>query len=237
MNALEKIVFDLQAKSSPKRAEITKCFFKTGVGEYSHNDEFIGIRVPEIRALVHKHQPVSIVDLEVLLQHPIHEYRAFALFALVQRFQRASKQKNHEEQLSIYNLYRTHMDHVNNWDLVDSSAHQIVGAYLLDKPRDILYTWTASNNLWHRRIAIVGTYAFIKANDFVDTIAISKALLGDKEDLMHKAVGWMLREKGKKNISVLLEFLDSTHRSMPRTMLRYAIEKLDAPTRTKYMHK
>ena len=237
MTSLEKIVFDLQAKSSPQRAEITKSFFKTGVGEYSHKDEFIGIRVPEIRSLVHKHQPVSIVDLEALLQHPIHEYRAFALFALVQRFQRASKQGNHEEQHFIYNLYRTHVDHVNNWDLVDSSAHQIVGAYLLDKPRDILYTWTASNNLWHRRIAIVGTYAFIKANDFVDTIAISRALLGDKEDLMHKAVGWMLREMGKKNISTLLEFLDSTHKSMPRTMLRYAIEKLDAPTRTKYMHK
>lgn len=216
----------------PPRAEKKQIFFKTGVGEYGEGDVFIGVPVPEIRQLSRKwYHRLARRDIEELLYAEIHEERRLALCILVLQFQKGDKKIKKE----VYDYYMAHIGQVNNWDLVDSSASYIVGAYLYARERDILHKLVRSRNLWERRIAIVSTHYFIRQKDFETTIALATKLLGDSHDLIHKAVGWMLREVGKQDEAVLIAFLDTHAALMPRTMLRYALERLEEPVRRHYM--
>ncbi len=206
-------------------------FFKTGKGQYGEGDQFLGIRVPVLREQAKKFKNTPLSDLQLLLRSAYHEERLCALLLLVQKFTKADAQ----EKKTFYEFYLKNTRYINNWDLVDLSAPQIVGAYLLDKDKKQLVTLARSANLWERRIAIVSTFYFIKNNQFDDTQAIAQLLLDDREDLIHKAVGWMLREVGKRDVMVLKSFLHAHYARMPRTMLRYAIEKFPEPERLKYL--
>lgn len=206
-------------------------FFRTGPGEYGEGDRFFGVRVPGIRALVNKFRPFPLDDARSLLESPWHEARLFALLAMVDRFIRG----NENEREAVFRLYMDHTHHVNNWDLVDSSAPRIVGGYLFEKNRAPLYQLALSPLLWERRIAIIATHYFIRKGDFFDTLKISAMLLEDREDLIHKAVGWMLREVGNRDREAEEVFLRAHCRTMPRTMLRYAIEKFPPHLRQWYM--
>ncbi len=212
-------------------AEHSQRFFKTAEGEYGFGDKFLGIRVPVIRQTVKKFKTTPLTVAEKLLKSEYHEVRLFALLLLVFRFSKSSI----DEQDVIYHLYLKNTQFINNWDLVDSSAHHIVGAYLQNKERSVLYDLLKSNSLWERRIAIMSTFYFIKKNQFSDTLHISELLLSDQEDLIHKAVGWMLREVGKRDLALEVAFLKTNYQKMPRTMLRYAIEKFSKEERQKYL--
>ena len=206
-------------------------FFKTGQGQYGEGDKFLGIDVPTIHKLSKKYKSLNLDNISALLRSPFHEVRLLSLFFLIIHYDagdRITKSK-------IASLYLLNISYINNWDLVDASAHKILGDYLVNKDRSILNRLAISQNMWERRIAIVATYKFIKAGSFVETLRISEKLLNDKEDLIHKAVGWMLREVGKKNNTVEKSFLDKHAASMPRTMLRYAIEKFPEQSRKKYL--
>ena len=207
-------------------------FFKTGQGEYGEGDKFLGVTVPNIHIVAKKFLNASFDDLEKLLKSPFHENRLVALFILVGQFEKGDEKCRKK----IFTFYLKNRKGINNWDLVDNSAPKIVGAYLANKPKDILYKYAKSKNLWDRRIAIVSTFYFIRENSFDDTIAISEILLNDKHDLIHKAVGWMLREVGKRDVKILEEFLQKHSKNMPRTMLRYAIEKFPETQRKKYLN-
>jgi len=215
----------------PERAEHSQRFFKTGKGEYGEGDIFLGIRVPVIRKAVktYKDTPVDVVAM--LLKSKYHEIRLFSLLLLVHRFSKAEL----VEQDEIYQLYLANTQFINNWDLVDSSAHKIVGKYLEHREREPLYALAQSKSLWDRRIAIIATAYFIGKNQYEDTLKISKILLHDTEDLIHKSVGWMLREVGKRDIEQEVTFLNAHYLSMPRTMLRYAIEKFSEEERKRYL--
>ena len=228
---LFNLKIDLNKLADPEQAKILSKFFKTGKGEYGEGDVFLGIKVPELRKITKKYFYLPLKDTQTLLNSKIHEYRLVALFILVDKY---SKSDNKTE---IVNLYLKNTKKVNNWDLVDLSAHYILGDYLLNKNRSVLYTLAKSKNLWEKRISIISTYAFIKNNQFDDTLKISEILLNDNHDLIHKAVGWMLREVGKKNQAVEEKFLKKHYKVMPRTMLRYAIEKFDDKKRKFYMKK
>ena len=206
-------------------------FFKTGKGEYGEGDLFLGIRVPEIRKLVKKYINLDLVEAEKLLSSEFHEIRLFGFLFLAARF----KDGNDGEKKTIYELYLENKKWVNNWDIVDTTAPKVVGKYLLDKDKSILYDLSRSESLWERRIAILSTFAFIKSGFFKDTLRISEILLKDKEDLIHKAVGWMLREVGKRSAAVEEDFLQKYYPGMPRTMLRYAIERFDENRRQEYL--
>ncbi|MCV6639047.1 DNA alkylation repair protein [Candidatus Albibeggiatoa sp. nov. NOAA] len=221
----------LNALANPDYAAISLKFFKTGKGEYGEGDRFIGIRVPVLRQLAKQYKTLSIEDSLKLLTDPVHEKRMLALFILTHQFESGDEalQKQWFEQ------YLAHADYVNNWDLVDCSAHKIVGQYLLDKPRDILIELAQENHLWKQRIAIVATLRLIKYQQFDDTLTVSEILLHHPHDLIHKAVGWMLREVGKKDQAVEEAFLQQHYQTMPRTMLRYAIEKFDKQKRQYYL--
>ena len=212
-------------------AEHSQRFFKTGKGEYGEGDRFLGIRVPVIRKQVKKHGALSIDETMLLLKSPFHEERLFAVLMLVHKFVQADE----PGRIDIYDLYLANSSSVNNWDLVDSSASHIVGQFLFDKDRQQLFCLAQSDNIWHRRIAIMATFYFIRQNDFTDTLRLATLLLEDKEDLIHKAVGWMLREVGNRDISVAEVFLTKHYKKMPRTMLRYAIEKFDSDKRVSYL--
>jgi len=220
---------ELKNKANPKRAKITQRFFKTGPGEYGEGDVFLGIVAPEIRKLVKKYSDLKIKEIIRLLHSKIHEERLTALLIMVKKFQ---IEKNKEK---IYNLYLKNTKYINNWDLVDLSANKIVGDYLLDKPKSILYKLAKSKSIWERRISIIATFNFIKNNEFEETLKIAKILLNDKHDLIHKAVGWMLREIGKRDLKIEEEFLKKYYPKMPRTMLRYAIEKFPEKKRKQYL--
>jgi 3-methyladenine DNA glycosylase AlkD len=222
----------LKALGSKKIAATSQRFFKTGPGEYGEGDKFIGIRVPVLRKLIKDYLDLPIKEIILLLQSPVHEERLFALLLLVQ----ISSKADEALKKSIYELYLKSTEFINNWDLVDSSAEHIVGAYLKDRSRAPLYRLAKSTDLWERRIAIMATFHFIKHKDFSDTLKIAKILLFDRHDLIHKAVGWMLREIGKRDLCTEEEFLKMHYKSMPRTMLRYAIEKFPEPKRQKYLH-
>jgi 3-methyladenine DNA glycosylase AlkD len=211
-------------------AEHSQRFFKTGKGEYGEGDKFLGIRVPVIRKQVKIYKNVSLGQTFVLLKSPFHEIRLFALLMLVQKFSSGTEKRK------IYELYLKNTKYINNWDLVDSSAHYIVGAYLFDKDKQPIYELTKSKNLWERRISIMSTFHFIKCGKFNDILKISEILLDDNEDLIHKAVGWMLREIGNRSISVEEKFLKKFVLKMPRTMLRYAIEKFPERKRKFYLN-
>ena len=222
---------DLEKASDPDQAKKLQGFFKTGSGEYGEGDIFLGVRVPEQRRIAKKHRDISLEDTIELLQSSIHEHRLTSLFILVDKFSKGDE----ETREKIVELYLANTRFVNNWDLVDSSAHKILGEWLLDKPRDILYQLAESEMLWERRISMISTFPFIRKGDLVDAVALPKKLLHDEHDLIHKASGWMLREVGKKDITLLYSFLDEYSVEMPRTMLRYSIEKLPEEQRKHYL--
>jgi len=210
-------------------------FFKTGPGEYGEGDVFIGVKVPDKRRVARKYRSLPLDEVIKLLQSKIHDHRQTALFILVGQFQKAGP----DLQKEIYQLYLDNTPHINNWDLVDCSAPKIIGAYLLDKAaeRKILYRLAKSKSLWERRITILSTYTFIKGEQFADTLKIAELLLHDEHDLIHKAVGWMLREVGKRDQTEEEKFLKKHYREMPHTMLRYAIEKFPEEKRQHYLKK
>lgn len=221
----------LRSLADPALAEHARRFFKTGKGEYGEGDLFLGIRVPVLRKQIEKCMHIALGDIPSLLRSPFHEERLFALFLLVEKFTGGAA----EERTAIYKLYLKNTKHIDNWDLVDSSAHLIVGAYLEDKDKRPIYRLARSGNLWERRIAILSTFHMIRKNKFDDALNISGILKNDEEDLIHKAVGWMLREIGKRDIAAEKGFLKAHYRDMPRTMLRYAIEKFPQKERTRYL--
>lgn len=215
----------------PKIAEHSQRFFKTGEGEYGDGDQFLGIRVPTLRKAAKIFKDTPETEIKKLLKSGFHEIRLLSLIMLVNRFSIV----NDDEKEKIYDFYLAHTKFINNWDLVDSSAHSIVGAWLFDKDRSDLYQLVASKNLWERRISIISTFYFIKQGDFSDALNLSKILISDTEDLIHKAVGWMLREIGNRDIDIEENFLKQHYQNMPRTMLRYSIEKFDNPKRQAYL--
>ncbi len=225
---ISKILRDL---ADPSIAEHSQRFFKTGKGEYGEGDKFLGIRVPVLRQQAKKYVAMPLKEIQRLLKSVFHEERLCALLMLVLKFSKG----NQKEQASIYKLYLDNTKYINNWDLVDSSAHQIVGAYLENKDKKVLYKLSKSDDLWERRIAIMSTFHFIKKNKFTTTLDLAKQLINDEEDLIHKAVGWMLREIGNRELAVEKAFLKTRYKKMPRTMLRYAIEKFPESERKKYL--
>ncbi|HPI67076.1 MAG TPA: DNA alkylation repair protein [bacterium] len=260
---LNYITSDLKKLAKPKKALVLQRFFKTGKGQYGEGDIFLGIIVPEQRKLVKKYfKQANLDDIQKLLKSKIHEYRLVALLTLVEKFKstfchphesedpqiQRDPRFHGDDRKEIYDFYLKNTRYINNWDLVDLSAPNIIGEYLARNYADnnpsaelrgkkILYKLVYSKNLWERRIAILATATFIRNNQFNDTIKIAKILLRDKHDLIHKATGWMLREMGKRDQKQLLKFLDLHKKEMPRTMLRYAIEKLPEVKRKHYLNK
>lgn len=221
----------LKQIGSPEKALQFQRFFKTGPGEYGAGDVFLGINVPILRQLARKHKELALEETLKLLKSQFHELRTLAILILVLRYAK----ENLAGQKRIYNLYLGHTHFINNWDLVDISAPHIVGNFLATRDRHPIYKLAESKSLWERRIAIMATFHFIRQSDFADTFNISKRLLNDKEDLIHKAVGWMLREVGKRNQTLLESFLKEHYLRMPRTMLRYAIERFPEMQRKRYL--
>ncbi|MEI6494970.1 MAG: DNA alkylation repair protein [bacterium] len=226
---------ELRRLADPVRAKNNAWFFKTGPGQYGEGDKFIGLTVPKTRTVARAYRNLSFSDTAKLLSSPYHEARLCALLILVDNFAIAQKQRDQKKQTEIYNFYLKNLKFVNNWDLVDLSTPKIVGPYLLERSRSPLYKLVKSKNLWERRVAIIATCEFIRHKDFADTLKISELLLADKHDLIHKAVGWMLREVGKRDTKALENFLKKYYKVMPRTMLRYAIEKFPEHRRRAYL--
>ena len=224
---------DVQALANPKKAKLVQGYFKTGPGQYGEGDIFLGLTVPQSRSIAVKYKDLAYLEISALLNSKNHEERFIALVILIHNY----KYGNEKDRKKIYNFYLKHLRYINNWDLVDLSAHSILGAWLMDKDRKMLLKLATSQNLWSRRIAVVATYHFIKyQKSSAWTFKIAEMLLNDKHDLIHKAIGWMLREIGK-NISHEEEeiFLKKHYKNMPRTMLRYAIEHFDPALRQAYM--
>jgi 3-methyladenine DNA glycosylase AlkD len=231
-NDLAAIRAELLAFASPDIAAHAARFFKTGPGEYGAGDRFLGIRVPVLRRMARLHGDVGIATMFRLLRSTLHEERLLALLLLVAAYRRAGD----GDRERIHRGYvRAIRRHVNNWDLVDTSAPDIVGAHLERRDRTPLYALARSANVWERRVAVLATFWFIRRNDVTDTFRLAELLLDDEHDLIHKAVGWMLREAGKRDAAAGKRFLDRHHGRMPRTMLRYAIEKLPAAKRRAYL--
>jgi 3-methyladenine DNA glycosylase AlkD len=222
---------ELESLGDPSRVDILQRFFKTGPGEYAAGDRFRGMRVPVVRKLARKYQDLSLTEAGGLLQSPFHEDRLLALLILIRHYYRGDE----AERRKIHRFYLEHTRQVNNWDLVDASAPHLVGHYLENRRDHTLTRLAQSGNLWERRIAIMATFHFIKNHDFDETLRIAQLLLGDREDLIHKAVGWMLREVEKRQSAVAENFLRAYYRCMPRTMLRYAIERLPEARRQAYL--
>ena len=226
----EELSIVLRERADPEYAIHSQRFFKTGKGEYGEGDQFLGLRVPLLRKLTKKYSELSLIEITKLLKSVYHEERLCALLLLVQKFEKSKHEKS-----VIFKLYLSHTQYINSWDLVDCSAYKIVGVYLEDKNKSPIYALARSKDLWERRISIISTLHLIKNGQFDDALEISTNLLKDKEELIHKAVGWMLREVGNKAPKVEREFLQKHHRKMPRMMLRYAIEKFPEPERKKYL--
>ncbi|MFA5232020.1 MAG: DNA alkylation repair protein [Candidatus Omnitrophota bacterium] len=232
MGRLEEAKKQLRRGADKEKAKGLQRFFKTGPGEYAEGDIFLGLTAVLTRNTVKEFQDLALSDLIKLLHSKIHEERALALLIMVRQFDKADTGAKEK----IYKAYLANTKFINNWDLVDLSAPQIVGGFLIDQDRSMLYKLAKSPWLWDRRIAILATFTFIRLGDFKDVFAISKLLLGDKEDLIHKACGWMLREAGKRNVQLEEEFLHKHCRIMPRTMLRYAIEKFPEKKRKFFLN-
>lgn len=228
---LSQLISEMNSFADDERAQHLQRYFKTGKGEYGEGDVFLGLRMGEVRGLVKKYKGLSLVKIQELLNSEIHEQRMVGVLILVEKFKKAGE----EERGNIFNFYLKNAKRINNWDLVDLSAPKIVGKFLLDKKRNILHPLADSKNLWERRISILGTFAFIDEEDFVDTLRIAEILLDYDEDLIHKAVGWALREVGKKNEEVLEDFLKTHYEKIPRTTLRYAIEKFEEEKRKNFL--
>jgi len=221
----------LPSLGDPARAQVLQRFFKTGPGEYAHGDVFLGLYVPEIRALAKEYQALAPSEIEELLRSPFHEARLLALLIMV----RGYRQGDENVRECLYRLYLGNTRHINNWDLVDLSAPHIMGAHLEHRNRSPLSALARSELLWDRRIAILATFHFIKAHEFGTSMLIAENLLQDPHDLIHKAVGWMLREIGKRDLPAEEDFLKKHYKTMPRTMLRYAIEKFPQELRLRYL--
>jgi len=220
---------DFEKLADPERAKHSQRYFKTGKGEYGEGDVFLGMTMPQQRTLAKKYVGLSLDQIQELLDSKIHEYRMVALVILTLQYKKEPKE--------IFDFYLKNTQRINNWDLVDVSSYKIVGDYLLDKDRMILYDLAKSSDLWAKRISIISTFRFIQENQFEDSIKIAEILLHDNHDLIHKAVGWMLREVGKKDKAVLEQFLSKYSKEMPRTMLRYSIERFSPEERAHYMKK
>lgn len=233
MPQAKHVIAAAKKQTSKEKTTILERFFKTGAGEYGEGDVFWGLSVPQSRTIAKKYSDLSLIEVKKLLKSPVHEIRLIGVLILVDQFKTGDLKKKK----IIYDFYLKNTDRINNWDLVDLSAHKIVGAWLLNKPTKKLEELARSTNLWERRIAIISTFAHINNNNFKPTLKLAKKLLLDKHDLMHKAVGWMLREMGKRSINDLKSFLNEHARTMPRTMLRYAIEKFPEKERKKYLKK
>ena len=229
MEKITKIITsELQALSNAEKREIFPKFFKAGKGEYGEGDRFLGVTVPNIRAIAKQYKNISLNEIRELMQSEWHEVRLCALLIMVEK----SKKKDEALRQQLFDLYLSQTDRINNWDLVDLSCRFIVGEYLLDKSRDILYQLAQSPLLWDNRIAIVSTYAFIRKGQLEDTYVLSDIMMHYPHDLMHKAIGWMLREAGKRDANRLYNYVMSHRADMPRTMLRYAIEKFSPAERS-----
>ncbi|MBL8027628.1 MAG: DNA alkylation repair protein [Fibrobacteres bacterium] len=230
---IKDLISELNSLADPIQAENLSRFFKTGKGQYGEGDLFLGIKVPVQRTLVKKYKSLTLTDALKLLKSKYHEHRLVALLLMVYRFERVADEV---EQKDIFDAYLANVKYINNWDLVDLSAPNIVGGFLVSRKRDILYKLAVSKELWEKRISILATYAFIKRGEVKDTFAIADLLMKDKHDLIHKAVGWMLREAGKR-VSEKEEkkYLETRYRSMPRTMLRYAIERFSEEDKAHFM--
>lgn len=232
-----KVALSKVAKS--ERIPILQRFYKTGKGEYAENDVLIGVRVPDSRVIAKQFGTLSLAEINNLLDSPIHEHRQVGLFIMVYRYQAASRRKPYDEntrdELNSFYLEALRRGRVNNWDLIDCSAEHLLGNYLLNRSRLLLFTLASSEMIWQRRAAVIATFAFIKQKDASTTLELAEKLLDDEEPLIHKAVGWMLREVGKKcAMKTLTSFLDKHAAQMPRVMLRYAVEKLSAEKRKHY---
>jgi len=228
LNELRK---KIKVLGSPEVSKTMKWFFKTGKGEYGEGDVFVGLKVPTQRSLARDFRDLALADLKVLLSSPVHEERLISLFILVDKFVKGTEKKKE----IIFRFYLKNRKGINNWDLVDLSAPKIMGKYLLEKDKSILYKFAASKNLWERRIAILATQEFIRNDKYDTTLKIAYILLEDNHDLIHKAVGWMMREIGKRDLMTEENFLKIHYKKMPRTMLRYAIEKFPEANRKKYL--
>lgn len=230
MNSQE-VLGVLEALGDPAIAAHSQRFFKTGPGEYGEGDRFLGIRIPVIRAQVRKYRDLSMGEALRLLVSTYHEARMFSLLLLVMRFNKGDEQ----DKRTIYDAYLGHTAFINNWDLVDCSAHPILGGYLDGRGRKPLYVLAESESIWERRMAIMACLHFIRQHDYADALKLFDRLLNDGEDLIHKAVGWMLREIGKRDLPVEQSFLKTRYQQMPRTMLRYAIERFPEEERGRYL--
>ncbi|MCK9614908.1 MAG: DNA alkylation repair protein [Candidatus Omnitrophica bacterium] len=226
-----KIKEELRKNSNKEKARILQGFFKTAPGEYGYGDVFIGVCVPHIRKIAKKYKEISLNSIRKLLTSRIHEERLIALIILVLKFDEADT----ADRKKIYELYLKNTEYINNWDLVDLTAPNIVGKFLANADKKILYNLAKSKSLWERRISIVSTFNFIRNNSFSDTIKIARLLLADKEDLIHKACGWMLREVAKRDKTLVDDFLSEHHKDMPRVMLRYTIERFPEKERKDYL--
>ena len=229
---MKEISTELAKCADPQKAKTLAGFFKTGKGEYGEGDVFIGVKVPESRKVAGKFRDVDLSVVKQLLESRIHEERLTGFLILVEKF----RSGNASRRRAIYQFYMNNSRRANNWDLVDLTADKIAGEFMLDEDKSVLYRFARSDNVWERRISIISTYAFIKKGKFGDTLKIAEILLHDKHDLIHKAVGWMLREMGKRGgLAQEEEFLKKYHKKMPRTMLRYAIERFDEKKKKFYM--
>ena len=233
MTKANDIIAELKSHANPEKAKALQRFFKTGKGEYGEGDKFLGISVPLQRSISRKYPELSLNDIQKLLSSRLHELRLTGLFVLRRKYLKSDFSGKQE----IVKFYLRNSKNINNWDLVDSSASYILGDFLLDKPKNILFKLVKSKSIWERRIAIISSGILIKNSDFGTTLTLSELLLGDKHDLIHKAVGWMLKEIGNRDMKVLEKFLDQHCTQMPRTMLRYAIEKMPEAKRKGYLKK
>jgi len=230
-NNFKRALAALQALADAEKARLLAGFFKTGKGQYADGDRFLGIPAPPLRQLAREYRHLDLAGCERLLQSPYNETRALGLLILINHFQNGDARVRNR----IARLYLKNRRRVNNWNLVDASAPYILGAHLVSRDRSPLYKLARSSSLWDRRIAVVATFAFIRRNDFRDTLQLTDLLLRDPHDLIHKACGWMLREVGKRDQPLLESFLATRHARMPRTMLRYAIERFAPAKRLTYL--
>lgn len=224
---LESFFKKINKLKNPKKAEILQRYFKTGKGEYGEGDVFLGLTSAQSKQLAKKYGDFSFNEIQELINSEVHEHRFISLLILIERFRKFPEK--------VFEFYLKNTKRINNWDLVDISAHKIVGAFLYNGDKEILFKLAKSENLWEKRISIVSTFYFIRQNRFDEALKISEILLNDEHDLIHKAVGWMLREIGKRDLEVEEDFLRKHYKKMPRTMLRYAIEKFDEEKRSSYL--
>ncbi|MFB5651911.1 DNA alkylation repair protein [Leptospira wolffii] len=227
-----EVIREIRSHADPKKVEILAGFFKSGKGEYGEGDIFLGIQVPPIRKISKEFRGLPLTELQKIVSSKYHEERLCGFFILCETFSKSEE----ADRKKLHSFYLKNIKYVNNWDIVDLSSREMIGDYLRDKKRDLLYKLAKSKNLWERRISVIATYSFIRQGDFGDTLSISELLITDKEDLIHKATGWMLREVGNRDLKVETDFLDKHAERMPRTMLRYSIEKFPEALKKKYMN-